>query len=94
MAEHTPGPYRCGADGKTRYIVYANDGKFVADCQPGGLRTSDEAEANARLFGAAPDLLEAAERVLTTIETIHGLYQFSDKTEDMLRQAIAKATGK
>lgn len=55
----------------------------------------DEAEANARLIAAAPDLLEALKRTLEYAED-HQAAQPNDETFAdlaLIRAAIAKATG-
>ncbi len=56
---HTPGPWHTGT-GKAEIIVYATDGYAVADAKVyHGRHAEGEAEANARLIAAAPDLLAA-----------------------------------
>jgi len=50
--------------------------------------TNEEAEANARLIAAAPELLEAAQFAFKA------LHRVPETAKDTLRAAIAKATGK
>lgn len=54
--KHTPGPYT-----HTNFSVYAGD-KLIADCHHA--LTANESAANACLFAAAPELLEACKAVL------------------------------
>ena len=62
-------------------------GQFPTDCPYGS------SEANARLIAAAPELLEALQKMLPELR---GLSIVSDTAAEMLREAeaaIAKATG-
>jgi hypothetical protein len=52
-----------------------------------------EDEASADLIAAAPDLLEAAARALEDLEFLSGETADDQPTVQMLRAAIAKATG-
>ena len=54
---HTPGPWTVEA-----YDLVLANGLRVADCKVSGA-SLDETAANARLIAAAPDLLEALERL-------------------------------
>jgi hypothetical protein len=73
-------------------------GLLVAECRDGyGIEHTDEAKANALLFAAAPELLEA---LLATYEALGISYPLHgcdmDKRGAVLakaRAAIAKATG-
>lgn len=58
-------------------------------------RNSPEKEANARLIAAAPELLEAAQKVLAWYEAEEDHSKEPDfyKRMDAIRAAIAKATG-
>jgi len=54
----------------------------------------DEANANARLIAAAPDLLEACEAALSDLSARDAVHYHGDTTvTSRLRSAIAKATG-
>jgi hypothetical protein len=86
MSEHTPGPWR--AEG---YDVFGDEpSRLIADCNCG--RDFAEAVANARMFAAAPDMLEALQRTRTALcaEFGHGVYRVNFAYIDT---AIAKATG-
>jgi|UPI0004184D3D hypothetical protein len=50
-------------------------------------------EANARLIGAAPELIEAAKAALNYIENTESELGIKLSSGDKLRWAIAKATG-
>ncbi len=97
--KHTPGPWQvnhndplhvCDADGESRgcspiaFVQVANDGRWAA-------------RANARLIAAAPDLLEALQSVLFTLEqegdssVIAPAYRAHLAAE--IRAAIRAATG-
>ena len=94
MSKHTPGPWH--HTGREFNDVRDSDDELVAVAlhlrvgQPE--RSIHEAEANARLIAAAPDLLEAAQQVLShkrgeddwLILAVHCR---------VLEAAIAKATG-
>lgn len=83
MSEHTPGPWEVeggpkpGMPGRNPYRIDA----------PGhvGLAIGIESEADANLFAAAPDLLEAAKAMLEYDDSI---------SRKSLRKAIAKAEGR
>jgi hypothetical protein len=62
----------------------------------------DNTEANARLIAAAPELLEAIKAVLAETQAAEGFYMekafqlldwLKDHGNDLMRNAIAKATG-
>ncbi|MFY2945848.1 hypothetical protein ACOTJB_23805 [Achromobacter xylosoxidans] len=58
---HTPGPWRyeAGRDGRPPYVIRRTEGGFVVV----GM-TADRQEADARLIAAAPELLEALQKLL------------------------------
>lgn len=102
-SKHTPGPW--AADGldsphDADRAIYARtplhgNPIFVARAYGNGCLCpiTPERVANARLIAAAPDLLEAAEKL---IDSFMGLnYAFGTRSEEiaMLRAAIAKAKG-
>jgi beta-phosphoglucomutase-like phosphatase (HAD superfamily) len=62
MSKHTPGPwhYQEKSDAYT-HIVRAGERRFITQLSQD---TSGEAEANARLMAAAPELLESAKSLL------------------------------
>lgn len=97
MSKHTPGPW-----GVWREQVFAGPFKKI----PGGIKgfraqicemddldlDENEVKANARLIAAAPELLEALRRVLSS-QTIKNPDPDSDPDVIFARAAIAKATG-
>lgn len=96
--QHTPGPWKVSqsASLSAGRPVKTRDGQAVALCPAAGLglpfdQACDQADANARLIAAAPDLLEACKRALDIInkETC-GFYGDDRK---IIESAIAKATG-
>ena len=103
--KHTPGPWRVfnGTD------VFPDDDdtegtRHIADCNMGNNISSAEAKANACLIAAAPDLLEAGNKVLNyatldgilSDESRHADSVFAIRLGDLreLRAAIAKAEGR
>jgi hypothetical protein len=65
-AGHTPGPWHYEPDlslHDTR-LIYGSDGRLVADAGRIHKRTEAEMDANARLIGAAPGMLEALKRIV------------------------------
>ena len=56
-AKYSPGPWSVSKKSKLTGAVVAEDGEVVCDPTGAG-RHEDEAEANARLISAAPELLE------------------------------------
>ena len=97
MNKHTPGPWM--VLGKGVYTDYLPSHQIVYQFHQSA--TDEEAEANARLIAAAPDLLEAAKDVLADhkerVSTPNcGPQDQPNRTEcmDALRAAIAKATEK
>lgn len=102
MSKHTPGPWFAQAGYLTIYNL--SDGNVGTTCaiakvlrdQPG----DDEAEANARLIAAAPELYDAAANALDTLLSCCVAGDGVDdrnamlEAQQMLRAAIRKATGK
>ena len=100
-ASHTPGPWKVGEDEPFVYALNnAGTNRFFAGVQAGWLteggtnkptdvRTShDEIMANARLIAAAPDLLEALEKLLAFHIAAH-----NHPIHAAARAAIKKARG-
>jgi hypothetical protein len=94
MNKHTPGPWEIVGMKKEPQTVGAivsyhsyRDGKYV--CGMSVCIYGEEAEANARLIAAAPDLLAACERALEKLNLIGGL----PATIRVLQEAISKAKG-
>lgn len=111
MSKHTPGPWsaelmKIGTikRGTSAYVLLDGDEYNIAmisswKSQPD---TAAEAEANARLIAAAPELLEALEALLNADlyadgEGIHFIKNADtadgERAVQMARAAIAKATG-
>ena len=91
MSKHTPGPWEIET-GRPLEVVLRADGTAV-----GAAYGSDsEAEANARLIAAAPDLLDIAQRVVAECtDTFHDPADMSPEWVAIYRDAraaIAKAT--
>lgn len=97
MSKHTPGPWY--HTGREFNDVRDSDDELVAVAlhlrvgQPE--RSLQEAEANARLISAAPDLLEALELMYACYADPSWIShkQQEDKIHAQVRSAIAKATG-
>ena len=110
MSKHTPGPWisesptRDGTSVKSTAALFST----VAWCGAGSIWSSsgsyeishEEAEANARLIAAAPDLLEVAKLLLDfyNLETQLFVEKYGHGITtrilgDRARAAIAKATG-
>jgi hypothetical protein len=102
MTTHTPGPWKIGYSTVRPIIeIYrlADDRKSALtiaeiDCS----QNFDEAEANARLIAAAPDLLEALEEItrryaLLDARLVAGQHNEPNGTITRARATIAKAKG-
>ena len=93
MNKHTPGPWGIKTtETGTKAVFSSSTGAWVAHTVRSLSSTQD---ANARLIAAAPDLLEALNRVLPQYEALLkdcGLRSLG--TADQARAAIAKAEGK
>ena len=89
--QHTDGPWRLNAGDET--VIMSSNGYAVARANCGGTTgiRMPEAEANARLIAAAPDLLAEGMALLEAAER----HIFGDECKaerDAMRAAIAKAT--
>ena len=86
---HTPGPFDVYRDATPDY---APQFSIFAEGAPMRLATvtGDNAEADAYLFAAAPDLLKAAEDVLEALGS-DGSYNDWGLAKDALRAAVAAA---
>ncbi len=97
MSKHRPGPWHVskylGEPSGTLQVVHASGDVQVADCrETWGYRLSvEEAQANARLIAAAPDLLEACKAALAVREK-NGMGEVGVSAQ--LRAVIAKAEGR
>lgn len=115
-SKHTPGPWRLdhAARGAGFSVVAASPkraggGNRICTCRPASYspEAHDEAEANARLIAAAPDLLEELKNLLAAYEQpdrqlcCHGGQDCGcrgatvhSQAQHYARAAIAKAEGK
>lgn len=93
MSEHTPGPWKVFRGSRHQsdrnYMAVIDsipdvDGKVVANCICHIASTNEDAEANAKLIAAAPELLEALEKILIADYAV---------SRENARNAIAKAKG-
>jgi hypothetical protein len=100
--QHTPGPWAVRdhwAD-EGAFEVYPTRGgepkigqwSALAEVPEYGPNDAPEAEANARLIAAAPDLLEALELMLENLDAMYVVSPASS-AHKKARAAIAKATG-
>ena len=90
MSKHTPGHFSARYDGAI--TVRDKDDNQLAICthmltKTGGRRDTNEVEKNAKLFAAAPELLEALQFVMTASGEQLGT------AFEQAQAAIAKATG-
>ena len=94
---HTPGPWRRYKDKTGRVSKIEGRGRRVCTFQPSDLN----AEANASLIAAAPDLLEALEWYAEKVTNCRKITREGDKARDDLdydggrraRIALEKARG-
>lgn len=99
MSKHTPGPWVVSAN--SPFLVRAGDdttGRHIAHAGPASYHPSFEVdEPNARLIAAAPELLEALERLVTEIILSDVDMEYIDSHFkphiEKARAAVAKATG-
>lgn len=103
MSAHTPGPWKIdryhpsrSPFGISRDTGDAMQNKSVINSGGFARKATDEAEANARLIAAAPDLLEALTLLhnnLAEYQVLNKLGGYDNHDMKMARAAIAKATG-
>lgn len=93
MASPTPGPWRVGTSGDT-HVIESKTGNWVCDCETHSVK---DAQANARLIAAAPELLEACKELaeLFAPDAFDGIGDSSGAIAIRLaRAAILKAEGR
>lgn len=84
----TPPPWSVPDKGELRGAVVAKDGKMV--CDPSGAgRHEDEAEANARLIAAAPEMYY----ILDIIDTYYALKGVNNRWERTISKLLKKVRG-
>ena len=89
-AKHTPGPWKSYEDdGFINLMVVDAEGYYIAEAMG---RTKKNMEANARLIAAAPELLEALEKLCNRWQGDTELYAHGEEIKAG-RAAIAKAKG-
>lgn len=84
MSKHTPGPWNFRRN--DYYWEFGNEEVQLGDVCASQCTDPGKEEANARLISAAPDLLEALQKIHA-----HGYTNMAD--HEMVASAIAKATG-
>jgi hypothetical protein len=110
MSEHTPGPYTVKGPSKGRvdngvrhaagdYAIMDADDKIIGEAYnlvDYGKDGTRPAEANARLFASAPELLAACENMVRLAATGDDVEDFAvqmNMAMQQIRAAIAKAKG-
>lgn len=87
--EHTPGPWHTVpvglVEGRARVQIMASS-RWIADAVA-TIRYASEAEANARLIAAAPDLLAALEAAYTVIRDAEAFQTATSAFEGHLEHA-------
>ena len=84
----TPGPWSAPDKGKLRGAVVAKDGEMV--CDPSGAgRHEDEAEANARLIAAAPEMYY----ILDIIDTYYDIKGVNNRWERTISKLLKEVRG-
>ena len=84
----TPPPWSVPSRGNLRGAVVAKDGQMV--CDPSGAgRHEDEAEANARLIAAAPEMYY----ILDIIDTYHAIKGVNNRWERTISKLLKKVRG-
>lgn len=96
--KHTPGPWD-----HAEQVIFAPTGEAIASTWKfgqfdiGGRNSHDEAQANAQLMAAAPEMLAALRALLATNSCREATYNFNvslAEAVDVARTAIAKAEGR
>jgi hypothetical protein len=92
--KHTPGPWHRGTSNYGSPFLVAREETGFVVAEACNRHHSEEAEANARLMAAAPELLKLAEEVakLNPLQERIGPGMMATLLE-MANSAIAKATG-
>lgn len=94
FSKHTPGPWHVGVGGNLHANrVWTADMRPVVNLCPMGPAPADidpEAQANARLIAAAPDMLRALQQIEREMRA--GLGSAFGETREAIRRALATAT--
>ncbi len=93
MSKHTPGPWESRV-----FLVVGGERMTDRICHVGSSTNlppsrSHESEANARLIGAAPEMLEALLELVDSAVILGGDEVVSKEAMDKVRAAIIKAEG-
>ena len=84
----TPPPWSVPSKGRLSGAGVAKDGEMV--CNPSGAgRHEDEAEANARLIAAAPEMYY----ILDIIDTYHAIKGVNNRWERTISKLLKKVRG-
>jgi hypothetical protein len=93
--KHTPGPWRLVRDQSGDWYISPIEAVLPGHPDDGVGCDAEEAEENARLATAAPELLEACQAVAMKLDYLQQLWGKEGVTEGVaqkIRLAIAKAT--
>lgn len=90
MSRHTPGPWTWSECGDC--WLEGGDGSTIMHVDVDGNTCVYRGEPNAHLIAAAPDLLEACQTALVTLNINRRVIQIP-QLEEKLRAAIQKAEG-
>ena len=93
---HTPGPWSYENEGQTVYVGDQIEGQWIAQVRGWGwlqkLKNGEAVQdANGRLIAAAPELLEALQNIIDSVDKGHAVILVPLSAN--ARAAIAKATG-
>ena len=92
--KHTPRPWRVQATGHSFVVEeHTHTEAISVDANGNPCRWSEYTEANARLIAAAPELLEALQRLSAQCERLRMAWQLESDAERNARVVIAKAIG-
>lgn len=97
MSKHTPGPWKL--DATTLEITTSDEVEARIAMIDGDNCDWSQAEADARLIAAAPEMLEALKTAKETIRAWHGpnawdIYDRVSPEMRLINEAIAKAEGR
>ena len=94
-AQHTPGPWvmdDAQPGDLFRHVLHGNGDSFGYICRI-STNGNANADADARLIAAAPELLEALQRLSAQCERLRMAWQLESDAERTARVVIAKAIG-
>lgn len=87
QTKHTPGPWTVPAGQIVADTVWARGGHLEICKLYGNGRDAETADADARLIAAAPDMLEALEKILRAIPTVLTREGLHHEISDMIDRA-------